>query len=142
LHAVNAGDHARDHILAVLEMQAHASRLAGQAGEPTVKLDAFRRHRAGKLTLQRRTVEREPWRAHLLPVPLSHRVGPEQSPIPPAAELQRWRHVRNPRQIDTEKLQQSGGIAANGYPGPIPLVRRPARKPAPVSTAAAGWPRG
>jgi hypothetical protein len=44
-------------------------------------------------------------------------MGPEEPPVLPAAELKGWRHIRDLRQIDTEKLQQTGRITANSDPG-------------------------
>ena len=57
-------------------------------------------------------------RAHLLPVPLSYWMGPEEPPIPPAANLKSWWHIRDLCQIDTENLQQTSRITANRDPGP------------------------
>ena len=40
LYAVSADNHACDDVVAVLEAQAHADGLVGQADQPTIQLDA------------------------------------------------------------------------------------------------------
>jgi hypothetical protein len=58
-------------------------------------------------------MERQVWSAHLLPVPLSYWMGPEELSVPPAAELKSWRHIRDLRQADTKIVQQASRITAN-----------------------------
>lgn len=85
-------------------MQAHPTRLVGQPDQPVIQPDRFRRHRGGEQALQGRAVKCELRCAHLLPVPLAHGMRPEERPIPLAAELHSWRHIRNRCQIDAKTL--------------------------------------
>jgi hypothetical protein len=52
MHPVNTRDHARNHLVASVEVQAGASGLLGHAYQPVIELDALRRHSGGKQTLQ------------------------------------------------------------------------------------------
>ena len=79
-------------------------RLFGQADEPVMELEAVRRYRGGKEMLECGAVQCQQRRAHLLGVPLSYRMGPQQRAVPPAAELKSWRHVGQVRQIDAKTL--------------------------------------
>ena len=117
MHAVGAGDHARYDIRAVPKVQAYPGGLLGQAGEPVIELEAARRQRSGQEMLEGGAVQGQQRRAHLLGVPLSDRMGPQQRAVPPAAELQGWRHVGRLGQIDAKTSQQPGRITADGDPG-------------------------
>ena len=50
LHAVSTYDDVRDDVIAVPEVQAHASGLVGQAHQPVTEADVFRWHRSGEKT--------------------------------------------------------------------------------------------
>ena len=63
-------------------------------------------------------MEGKEWRAHLLRVPLSYRMGPQESAIPPAADIKRRRHVRNLRQLHAKTPQQASRVSADGDAGP------------------------
>ena len=76
VHSVNAADDARNDVIAILKAQAYAVGLVGQADQPVIQLDAFRRHGRGQLMLKSRAVECQAWCAHLLPVPLSYKMRP------------------------------------------------------------------
>ena len=118
MYAVNTSDDARNDVIAFLEVQAHASGLVGQADQAVIQLDTFRRYRGGKETLKSPAMKCQERRAHLLPVPLSYWMGPEEPTILPAAKLKSWRHIRDLCQIDTKNLQQTSRITANRDPGP------------------------
>ena len=118
MYAVNTRDYARNDVIAFLKAQAHASGLVGQADQPVIQLDTFRRHSSGKETLKSTAMKCQIRRAHLLPIPLSYWMGPEEPPITPAAKLKSWRHISNLRQVYTKTLQQTSRITANCNPGP------------------------
>jgi hypothetical protein len=117
LYAVSADDDPRDDIVAVLEAQADTGRLIGQADQPVTQLDTVRRHGGSKKPLERRAMKHQERRTHLAPVPLRDRVGPQETAIAPAAELNGRRHVRDLRQVDAQALQQAGRVAADRDPG-------------------------
>src|SRR5260370_11490066 len=106
LDAVGPYDNAGHDIVAVLEALPHAGWLVGQAGQPVIQLDTFRWHRPGKQTLKGRAMECQEWCANLDPVPLAHRLGPQEPAILPGADLKSRRHIGDLGQIDAETLQQ------------------------------------
>jgi len=76
LYAVSANDDAGHEVVAVLEAQAHACRLVGQADQPVIQLNTFQRHGGGQEPLKSRAVEGQVRRAQLMPVPLADRMRP------------------------------------------------------------------
>jgi hypothetical protein len=118
VYAVSADHDSRNNIAAVLEPQAHALWLVRQADQPVIQLDTLCWYGRGQETLESRSVKGQVRRAYLMLIPLPYRMGPQELAIPPAAELQSWRHVRDLRQIDTKTLQEAGRITADRDPGP------------------------
>src|SRR5215470_3246442 len=117
LHAVSTYDDARDDVIAVSEVQAHASGLVGQAHQPVTEADVFRWHRSGEKTLEGYAMEGQQRRPHILPVPLPYGMGPDQPAVSPRAHLKRRRFISNFRQVNAQTLQQATRVTRDRDPG-------------------------